>query len=109
MILKTRREGATTMNAKLVAASLILLGASVSGGNASAACVCRCVDGEVKAICSSSIDLPPICAPRICPLTPPSLEPLPRPTLPPIGTKTCRQEQVYNEYTKRYEWKTICR
>jgi hypothetical protein len=29
--------------------------------------------------------------------------------LPPLGTKECRQEQVYNAYTRQYEWKTVCR
>ncbi len=74
-----------------------------------AECVCRCVNGEVKAICRSSIDLPPICAPTICPIVPPAIAPIPAPMVPPIGTKQCNPEQVYNSFTKRYEWKTVCK
>lgn len=32
---------------------------------AQAECVCRCVNGEVRALCSSSLDIRPICAPTI--------------------------------------------
>jgi hypothetical protein len=75
---------------------------------AHAECVCRCVNGEVQPICRSSLDLPPICAPQICPLTPPSIQPIQPPTLPPLGTSNCRQAQVFNPNTGRYEWKTVC-
>lgn len=83
--------------------TLLLLSAS-----AQAACVCRCVGGEVQPICTSSLDLPPICSPRMCPMTSPSLEPLARPTLPPLGTSSCQQRQVLDESTGRYRWRTIC-
>jgi hypothetical protein len=66
------------------------------------------VNGEVVPICRNAIDLEPICAPRVCPIVPPAIQPIPRPIVPPIGTKTCQPEQVYNEYTRRYEWKTVC-
>ena len=78
-------------------------------GKSDAACVCRCVNGEMKPICESSLDLPPICPPSICPLTPPSIAPLQPPTLPPLGTKNCSQQQVFNPLTGRYEWRTICK
>ena len=77
--------------------------------NAYAACVCRCVGGEMKPICESSLDLPPICPPSICPIAPPSIAPLQPPTLPPLGTRNCNQQQVFNPLTGRYEWKTICK
>jgi len=90
-------------------ASLLALFASIGFSSvATANCECRCVDGEVRAICSSSIDLEPICSPRICPITNPSVTPIQRPVVPPIGTETCEQKQVYNEYTHQYEWKEIC-
>jgi hypothetical protein len=73
-----------------------------------AACVCACVDGKVKALCTSSLDLEPICQPQLCPLTPPSIEPLRTPTLPPLGTKSCSQKQVLNSGTGQYEWRTVC-
>ncbi len=85
--------------------SLILLApAGVSAG-----CVCRCVNGEVQAMCSSTLDIEPICAPAICPIVPPAIRPIDPPTLPPIGTSSCRSEQVLNPYTRQYEWRQICR
>ncbi len=71
-------------------------------------CRCVCMDGEVRAICSSALDIEPICSPRICPITPPSVEPIQSPRVPPIGTSNCEQRQVYNEDTHRYEWKEVC-
>lgn len=95
------REVAVT--AGLLLAPLLLLSPV-----AEAACVCRCVNGEVKPICEKAIDLPPICSPTICPIVPPRIEPIQRPQIPPIGTKECRQQQVLNPYTRQYEWKTVC-
>jgi hypothetical protein len=73
-----------------------------------AKCVCRCVNGEMKPLCTSSLEIPPICPPTICPLTPPKIEPLPSLELPPLGTESCRWKQVLNPYTNRYEWKRVC-
>ena len=72
-------------------------------------CVCQCVNGEVEAICSNSMSIPPICPPRVCPITPASIEPILSPRIPPIGTNDCRPAQVLNPRTGRYEWKEICR
>jgi len=80
----------------------------LASGNALADCRCVCMNGEVRAICSSSLDLEPICPPRICPITTPSIEPIQTPRVPPIGTSNCVQKHVYNEYTRRYEWKEVC-
>ncbi|WP_291847751.1 hypothetical protein [Bradyrhizobium sp.] len=76
--------------------------------SAKASCVCRCVDGEMQPLCSSSIDLPPICPLTICPLTPLSIAPIPPLQLPPLGTSQCEQRQVLNPATRRYEWRSIC-
>src|SRR6516162_7762841 len=78
------------------------------GGTARASCVCQCVNGEVQPLCSSAIDLPPICPPRVCPLAPPSIAPLNPPTLPPLGTSACRQEQVCNQFGN-CRWQQVCR
>jgi hypothetical protein len=75
---------------------------------AKADCVCRCVNGEMQPLCSSTIDLPPICPPRLCPLVPPAIAPLDAPRLPPLGTSVCIQRQVLNPYTRQYEWRRIC-
>lgn len=74
-----------------------------------AACVCRCVNGDVQPICTSATDLPPICSPRVCPITPPSIAPIGPVVVPPVGTSSCRNEQVLNPITGRYEWKLVCR
>lgn len=74
-----------------------------------AGCSCRCVNGTVQALCSSTLDIPPICAPRICPSTTPSIKPLPSLKLNPLGTSSCRQKQVLNPYTGMYQWKRVCR
>ena len=76
---------------------------------AEAACVCRCVGGTVQAICSSPLDIRPICPPRICPFTPPSTRPIVPPVVPPIGTRRCFLRQVYDPYIRRYVWRRLCR
>ena len=38
---------------------------------ANADCTCQCVNGQMQPLCSSAIDLPPICPPTICPITAP--------------------------------------
>ena len=73
-----------------------------------ARCQCVFMNGEVRAVCSSTLDIEPICSPRIYPLTPPSIKPIQQPRVPPIGTSRCVQKQIYNEYTRRYEWKEVC-
>lgn len=74
---------------------------------AHAACQCVCMNGEVEAVCSSSIDIEPICAPRVCPIVPPAVRPIDPPRVPPIGASKCRSEQVWNG--EEYEWVEICR
>jgi len=97
------------MNRALI---LIVLLGLLLGGQAFAqktsSCHCACVNGEVKALCSSSIDLPPVCGPSFCPIVPPSIKPVEPLRVPPVGTSNCRLKQVYNEHTKKYEWKSVC-
>jgi hypothetical protein len=76
--------------------------------NSFASCQCVCVEGQVQAICSNTLDVRPICAPRVCPIPPPSIQPIQQPRVTPVGTKSCTQKQVYNEESRRYEWKEIC-
>ena len=71
-----------------------------------AACQCLCVNGEVEAICSSSLDVQPVCAPRVCPIVPPSVRPIDPPRVPPVGASRCRSEQVWNG--EKYVWVEIC-
>ena len=66
-----------------------------------------CVNGEVEAVCSGSLDIEPICPPRICPIVPPAVRPIDPPRVPPVGASECRSEQVWTG--DRYEWVEICR
>jgi len=88
--------------------AFVLVGLAVFSSPTYANCVCRCVNGDVQAICSSTLDIEPICPANICPIVPPSIEPIQPLGIPPIGTTDCHQAQVYNPYTHQYEWKTLC-
>lgn len=71
-------------------------------------CTCECVNGEVEPICSNALEVPPVCAPRVCPIVTPSVQPITPPTVPPVGTSQCEEKQVYNDDTGEYEWKLVC-
>jgi hypothetical protein len=73
-----------------------------------AACVCRCVDGEMQPLCDSSIDLPLICPATVCAIPPVSIKPIQPPAIPPLGTSQCTPRQVANPNTGRYEWRSLC-
>lgn len=73
-----------------------------------AGCQCVCMNGNVEAVCSSTLDIKPICPPRVCPIVTPSIKPLPSLKIPPLGTSHCSHEQVYNKSTHRYEWNEVC-
>ena len=73
-----------------------------------AGCYCACMNGVNQPFCESTLDLPPLCPPRICPIETPSIEPLPSLDLPPIGTTYCEEEQVYDDYEGRYVWREVC-
>ena len=91
-----------------LSAVAILLGLAAVPTWSYASCVCRCVDGEMTPICTSSIDIRPLCPPTICPLVPPSIQPIQPPVIPPIGTTRCEQKQVWSEAQHRYVWREIC-
>ena len=94
------------MRARIFLTMVIALAAPAQ---ARASCECRCVEGSMQALCSSSIDIPPICPGTICALPPPSIAPIRTPPLPPLGTSQCTQRQVLNPATQQYEWRHICR
>ena len=75
---------------------------------AEAVCVCRCVNGKARAFCSPALKIEPTCASMICSTTQPSVDAIQRPSRPPVVTSICRQLQVYNESTQRYEWLEVC-
>ena|ERR1700691_1216397 len=90
---------------RVLFASVLVLSAI---DQASATCICQCVNGHVEAICQSAIDLKPICSPTLCPLVPPLVKPIESPTLPPLGTRQCHNQQVWNPNLGRYEWVQLC-
>ena len=73
-----------------------------------AACVCRCIDGEMQPLCESSVDVPPICPVTVCAMVPPAVRPIQPLGLPPLGTSQCSQRQVLNPATRQYEWRSVC-
>lgn len=79
-----------------------------SSFEAQAACRCVCVDGVKQNLCSSTLDIEIPCY-GICPINPPAVAPLPSLKLPPLGATSCRQAQVYNSNSGRYEWREICK
>lgn len=87
---------------------LTLIFMSLFPGGSVADCVCRCVDGEMQAICEDVLDIAPFCPMRHCPLEPLELKPLPSLRLPPLLTKRCEHKQVLNPRTKQYEWRELC-
>ena len=89
--------------------AIVVLGGVLLAGSAEAACTCACVNGEMKPLCESSIEIAPICGPQICPIVPPSIAPIEVPRIPPLGASSCRQAQVFNQATGEYRWQSVCR
>ncbi len=87
-----------------VAAGIALL----MSARAEAGCTCQCVDGRMQPLCESSIDLPPICPPSVCPIGGTSLAPINPPTVPPIGTSSCRQARICDPFGN-CRWQQVCR
>lgn len=73
-----------------------------------AGCTCQCVDGEMQPLCDSTIDLEPICPPAVCPIASPSIAPIQPPTLPPLGTSSCRQARLCDNFGN-CRWQEVCR
>ena len=87
---------------------LIAIFALLLTAECQASCVCRCVDGEMQPLCSSSTDVPPVCPVTVCALVQPSLRPIQPLGLPPLGTSQCSQRQVLDPATRQYEWRSVC-
>jgi hypothetical protein len=97
------------MNSKIGQALLACAFTLLLNSTANAYCECRCTNGRNIPLCSSTLEIPPICPPMICPLEPPSIPPIQAPQVPPIGTQNCWQQQVFNPATNQYEWQRVCR
>jgi hypothetical protein len=85
----------------------IMLGLGLTA-QAHASCVCRCVDGKMRALCSNAIDIAPACPITVCGIPPAAIKPIERTHLPPLGTFHCDRQQVLNPTTQQYEWRRIC-
>jgi hypothetical protein len=101
-------ETKTLRNLLLAAIAVVFVVAGVVT-RAEARCVCRCVDGEVVAVCQSANDVPPVCSPSLCPVDSPRVKPTPAPRGPRTGTGQCESRHVFNPATGQYEWKEVCR
>ena len=84
-----------------------LLALSQFASPAFASCECRCIDGESQAVCTSSLEVPPICSSQSCPVVP-SMTPV-GPLNPPVGSGLCDTVQVFNRRTGHYDTKQLCR
>ena len=91
------------------AAFLLLFSVGAGNQELRADCACVCVDGLNRPLCSDSREAPPVCPPRVCPDMPRTSRPLDAPALPPQGVEACSMQYVYNKYTRRYEWRRLCR
>src|ERR1044072_1106133 len=77
----------------------------VSNGPAYGLCACQCVDGQMRAVCTSTIEHRPLCPPSVCPLPPPTISPANPRSSSPTNPRGCVQQQVMNPDNKRYEWR----
>lgn len=93
-------------NVRVLLAIFMVVASGFGARPADASCQCACVNGTVRAVCSSAIDLKPICAPRVCRIAPPRVRPITPPTIPPVGTSRCRPELVWTGH--KYEWVKLC-
>ncbi len=74
---------------------------------ANAYCKCACLDGKNQSICTSVYEFKN-CPVMTCPFERNSYQPLQSQKLKPYGTSSCRQAQVWNSWTGRYEWERVC-
>jgi hypothetical protein len=86
-------------------AGVLFLLASIDSAHAD--CECRCVNGKMRPVCESAMDMPPLCM-DLCPLPPADLPPLPPMQLPPLGTSHCSYKQVWDSNAGAYVWKQVC-
>lgn len=100
--------------AAILALALLLLAmVTLAADSAEAKCRWQFVCDESgncqhKPLCDSTIDLVPIEPPRIAPIVPPAIKPIQPPVLPPLGTSSCDQVRVCNNFGQ-CRWQTVCR
>lgn len=69
-----------------------------------------CSNGPCKQvpICDSTLDIVPPKPPRVAPIAPPSIKPIDRPRVPPVGTTSCTNRYLCNDYG-HCSWQNVCR
>jgi hypothetical protein len=77
---------------------------------ATAACRCTCVNGQIEAVCRSTTDLPPVCAPRACKAKSDqgSLFADQASAIGGGAKRQCRETLVRNPQTGAYVTKQVC-
>ena len=86
----------------IVALALCAFSSQVQAG-----CTCQCVNGKMQPLCSSALDIAPPCM-GICGPVAPSIAPINPPTIPPVGTTSCRQAQICDQFGN-CRWQQVCR
>jgi hypothetical protein len=90
---------------RLITIALVIVAAPAA---AHATCGCSCVNGQMQPLCSSAIEVPPICPSTVCRVAPPSVTPIMPPQVPPVRTSQCHMMQVLNPSTETYQWQRVC-
>jgi hypothetical protein len=71
-----------------------------------AGCTCQCVNGQMQPLCSSTFDIAPPCM-GICGPAAPSITPFNPPRFRPMGTTSCRQAQICDQFGN-CRWQEVC-
>ena len=86
---------------------IVALALCVFSSQAQAGCTCQCVDGKMQPLCSSTLDIAPPCM-GICGPVAPSIAPINPPRISPLGTTSCRQAQICDQFGN-CRWQQVCR
>jgi hypothetical protein len=95
-------EGVSMRILIIVALALCAFSSQLQAG-----CTCQCVNGQMQPLCSSALDIAPPCM-GICGPVAPSIAPINPPTIPPVGTTSCRQAQICDQFGN-CRWQQVCR
>jgi hypothetical protein len=99
-----------TLNLRVVRLSALALGLLTASlfmaGNAWAVCSCACADGKPRAMCTTSLEKPPICPARVCNPNAVTDKP-PMPAMP--GGSNCTIVQKLDPVTHAIERERVCK
>lgn len=92
----------------IILALTLMVALVLSTGRAHASCSCECINGRQVPVCSTFIEIRPICPITMCPIPPVSIQPGPVIQVPPVGGHRCYQAQVFDRYFNQYVWRQVC-